>query len=608
MLLQFLLDIAAMTRMVKLRILEIGIAVTILVLLIGFWYGIYYFGREPEEVTGIDLLKDRATAPVPFFILAVDSSASMEWEQNDPENLEREALKQVTRLIHYYGEEMKRWIGERPRLRVVAFSGSPVSITGKDDWLTLASPADVSSLDQSIDEALEKRTGLFTDFNSVIEYVLQAHQTKPRVFGRDKQPRQTPTVSLIFSDGDLDPNYLNRINHPDVGSWEGFLIGTRACAGSHLGPEAAEVVEQAARKEAWFDPADWASLGDCPEKTKRAFRSAYLQLNKDYARENPRTANHARTEAQRNLRSKIAALTFPPLSLNAIGLFSADQSAARDYLNRWADGLGYSPIISDSSVMGTAFTTILSDYLNCSIRTYELSRVLSLESFGPDVAAAVITVNFAEALPGETMDELVGLESPSGKEVKTSLNANLDRSKIFHITSGEFEDFHEPGGWRVTWRAPDGDRGEQTGPVRARVTLVTFHGFQLDVRRVEPAAEVPGRTRYAVRLMDVSNENPVMADQFDAPLAVLAENLGSDTGGTVEYSGYEEGVYVDFIDWRPDDYTVRFSLSGGRLKGEEHPLLPRSTTVKISVGPGIWAYTPDGRRIMSLNYPAMDRE
>lgn len=294
------------------RIIEVGIVLLVLSGLVAGWFFFYKAARQdiaPKNVLAPIEIQGKAT--IPYFLLAFDRSKSM--IETDPENFQKESLKQVVRLIFWNGQQLFKTTGFFPKVCLVSFSGAPEPLSKKEDWISLESEKDVTLLDKQIDMVLDNRDGNFTDINSVVEYVTEIRSKVPVTLGQGNHERPVTLVAILFSDGIIEPNYLNRINHRTQESWQLFVETTAQLAERHMGNGKGETLRQSIAAQRWVDPTVWA------RQFGKATLSGYYAMNQRYDKEGTSVEYvFAKDEVQKQLKNKMAGFSTPPFRFNVV--------------------------------------------------------------------------------------------------------------------------------------------------------------------------------------------------------------------------------------------------------------------------------------------------
>jgi len=594
-----------MTYNTKRYLTEWGIILLILsTLFCGWWF--WYRSQENLSQTGTDLnvYEIEGRFSIPYFLLALDRSTSMEQTDSDPENFEKEALKQVLRLIYWNGLHLKEATGHFPKIQIITFSGSPIPLNKNDAWTELTSEDDILKLDSAIDEALSKRTGQFTDLNSVFDYVNQSWSTIPRILGEGKRAYPVSMISILFTDGEIYPNYLNKINHPNLSDWYDYVKSSDKLVSIYFNSRQIEKFNNLVIESEWFDPIDWANSN----KVQKGFTSEYYQMNEAYGISNEARFEYAKNTVQEELLAELAQKNFPPIRLNVVALIKGEcRNREEEYLESWTKKLGFYYLIKNAESLGEVFIKIMSGYLNSYSETFSLNGSKKFKPFPEDVEAAELTIIFPDKLTVKDQERFVRLVSPDGTGIKSNLNQNLERSRSYYISGKDYQDFHDSRGWTLNVNPIQVDDKIYEG---IKCFLVTIHDYIFTVRP-DTVSQNTNNVRHVASLIKLKDRKIIPLDDFEDPLLVNATPLDPrSTLPPVKLSiNYKmNGVNIDFMDWPSGEYDIRFTLIGGRLKGEELPLKNRSLIKTIHIGESIILYDRGGRRINSITFENLDRK
>lgn len=607
-----------MNREAKIRrIKEFGIIFLFFILLAICWWVIFKVTQTapPADESEPMSFEIRGRAPIPYFILAVDRSGSM--KETDPENYEIESLKQIIRLIYFNSQQLKKVTGHYPMFRLVSFSGSPRPITDQDKWYQLTSESDVEHIDNRLNEFLKDRNGQFTDINTVVEYAINAYENTPSQVGQGEEARPTSVIVILFTDGGIYPNFLNRINHkPGTKNWENFSIRVKQMADQILGDSSGAKILAVLDQSTWVDPIDW-SFDNLPHDRAVRFKSQYYSFNDSFY-QNPSYFIYAKDQVQKLLHDKLLTLNDPAFRFNVIALLKTENgntknisqmNSAKEYLRKWSSKLGFFYHVQDASALGDVFIDIMSDYLNTYSESFALSGTRQIGPFSRDVAEAQVVIVFPKIIDKEKQDEMIHLYAPSGNSVQPSLNSTFEHSRSYFLSKDQFPDFHDEKGWKLEF-IPATINGEIVE--HAKCTLITIHDYVLDVQPdTEFNKKQTHKTRYIIRLVGLKNRQAIPLENFEELMDFEAKALDrSKALPDVNFSpNYEEnGINADFVEWPSGIYTIQFRMTKGQLKADNSPLRGKSITTEIAVGERIWFYNPDGEEISNLNFEQLDQK
>lgn len=594
----------------KHKIIEIAFIVITISALAAGWYVLSSTFEEADEYVASGMpIEARGRIPIPYFLLIMDRSASMEFEESDPENYQKEALKQAIRLIYWNGKQLHDLTGFYPRVRVIDFSGAPSSITGKDEWSVLYSEQDIADFDRNIEAVLGERSGQFTDINSCIEYVKTARDSVPEYLGDEESAYPVSVMAVLFTDGEIYPNYLNPVNHRTEEKWENFKEKASNLAEMKLGEDSGEQLIEKLDEKRWLDPVDWAET-HFPDQPSKDFRKAYYGLNEKHMEESD-NYEYAKKNVYQRLHGQLQSISAPPpLRLNTIALLKGDgRENEINYLKQWSEGLGFFYNIEEAESLGPLFVDMMSPYLNSYSEEFLLTDRKNLGPFGKDVASVQIFALFKDKLGKADQDKLVKLKSPGGKKLDPEFNSVFAHSRTYYLAEDTCPDFYDQYEWEMDLE-PVNVNGKLIDS--ANCFMVVNQKYMLEMKKAEGCPK-NNCTRYTIYLIDPETKKPLPIDNFSAEGVPPYEIERMDQGKLheVEFTRDEKtnDVHVDFIDWPSGVYNVKATLTGKGLKTKSKFLKGLSITGSVEVGPRIWFKAPStDEELTELSFGGLDRE
>jgi hypothetical protein len=586
------------------RFVEIIIG-TFVLLIIGS--GIFFVlksrnsGAEPGDTSQSYKLEGKL--PVPYFIVAVDKSKSMNFKDSDPNNYEKEALKLIVHMLYFNRNEISG-TAQYPKIKLLQYSGNAGNLTDNDDWLTIGSEKDVDALDRKIDLAMENRTGMFTDFNVAINMIKDIAKTVPQYIGTGVNQRPTATISIILTDGALDPNFINPINQANINTQNKLRLQTISLLEKIAGKEFAEKIENILDKEKQVDPIIIAKQ-DLNEQTSSLVLKDYYKLVRQFGINNPEIMAYARNDVQVQLRSALKNELNSPFQLNMLGLLSGPQHEEDiQYLQNWTRGMGFFYHVKDAGSLGEVFLNTLSKQINAFTDSLTVRGEKTIGPLGADVIAANLTLSLPYGFPLQDKDKFIQLISPTGKIVPSKLNQNLSYSLMFNVSSKDYVDFHQSPGWTIRLTPIITSSGNFNSAI---CYWTTIHDYFLDVREVTDKAN-PNKELYSVKLRSQKTQRYLNAKDFDQPMKIqIIATTGEDKFPVSYVKTTGDSVVVDFSGWSAGKHLVRFELKGGTIKGTLSPLSSRFTDSIIEIGNKISVFS-DGKTIEQIRFDALDRK
>jgi hypothetical protein len=333
-------------------------------------------------------------------------------------------------------------------------------------------------------------------------------------------------------------------------------------------------------------------------------------MNADFGIENQNKFSYARDTVQNMLHQKIEQMMYPSVRFNIIALIQGEKRKEElNYLKNWTDDLGFFYHINQASDLGTAFSTLMSDYLNSHTEFFAVKGAKRLPPFSEDVKAAQLTISFPDDLADKKLDDLVHLYSPRENEADTQMNKGLRFSRFFYITEEDYEDFHNDEGWRI-----EVSPIQVSGKIyeKANCILTTFHLYNLQVEKVETESIPFNTSRYVFRIVDPHAGDAVAMQRFSKIPQFEVNLLGKDEKIPYEIqynvNKAKDGINADFIDWPAGKYNVKIELVGGQLKGDSLPLRTRAVTQTLIIGDRIKFYNQNGEEIRKIGLGKIDRK
>lgn len=594
----------------KNRIIEISVllggALIIIIVWVFFLTSSEQPNYKPDKVIELSL---QGKLPIPYFVFAVDRSASMETAQSDPDNFENESLKQILRLLYRNGKYLFETTGFYPRIKLISFSGSPENITPSNDWFILNSDEKISRLDSLIDKNLSERDGQFTDINAVADNILDIYSTIPPSLKNTDIERPTSLIAMILTDGEIYPNFYNKINSKSEQDHISFVKEVQSYVSSTYGEQASKSLIEYTNKSKYLDPIEWAkrNLNDVQYKS---FLSYFYHLNEVYGIKNKQKMEYAKFDLQEKLKSEFGKLNSPSTRINVIGLLKGDgRIGEEEYLKNWATGLGFYYRIEEAKNLGKVFADLISEHLSSYTERFSLSDEKLLNPFSREVMAAQISVVFPGKIDNNNKSNLIKVFSPEGKTVTGIKDSKLNYSELFYLHNSKFGDFYKSPGWKIKFNPVKLENNTFVEKVECIVSLI--QGIVLDVNLDTSFVSDSNITRYLVRLVDLNKNSIVEWDSFEQipefNIEVLDE-ISFQPKLQINNKYEQNAAVVDFIDWQPGTYSIIFRMNGGKLKGDYSNLSPRSLTTDIDIGEMVWFVNSEGERIKSLRLDNLDRK
>lgn len=548
--------------------------------------------------------------PVPYFLLVFDRSLSM--KKSDPQNHERSSAQFVLDHIYAFSGKIHESIGQYPRIKLVGFSDTPQPLGSDQGWMVLDSPSALEKARMMVDENLENddRNGWFTDINAVADF--SANSEIPAAVG----DLPTRLVTIMFTDGRLDPNALNRVSHRTDADWRDALNQVESLLRKyHLDmPFNAHLAsEMAKNNRSNIDLPIW--LAECVKKGQIAQSQStkILQAFRDGVNRNHFNNNtiFLGQDLQKSIFGEMAKRN---ISFNIIGLFENPEASVDGYLDRWvklddqSPRLGFYRQISSSQDLGEQITNLMTSHLNADMSRMTVAANRTFGPFGGDVDAFSLTVIPAAgnqaataALPPDVIDRFVSLTGPSGQLVPAQ-SGTTGNMRMYLVKAKDFPDFHERAGWTLKVNPTEYNGVKLT---EASVLAVEFYTFSLTFDLYQETDET-GQTTYAARLVSAGSNEVVGMKEFENPPAVTVIPKNPGDCPPVQTAPFEEGVLATFPGWPTGRHDVQVTMTGGRLKGDSADLRERQVDVQVEIGRRVWI-TEGERRIDAIHLSPVKR-
>jgi len=501
----------------------------------------------------VDFKKYRIS--LPYFFLAMDCSGSM--EENDPLNFESESLKNIIRTIYYNGKFLFEEVEQYPILQIVTFGDGVRNLTPKDNWFALTSEEDVLTIDKIIDRELNKRTDGYTDFNYLVDYALNSWNTiANRVDSFDRT-----MILIIFTDGEIYPNFLHKINHPDN---ESFM-----------------------------------SYKNRIEQLKKEDGLSTYQLNKTYGYEDKQRLQFAKNEVQKRLYKQLSSKKYPSIQLNIIDLKSLDM----EYMKKWVSNLGTLYPINNPQDIGQTFIDIMSNNLNTTFESGTTTSTYNFKPFTRDIVACELLTMFSDIHTKEISHDYYQISNYQGQLAEVSkLNDNLKYSKFSYL-SEKNPNFNDTNGWYLNVEKNDNNQNLSW-------FLITIHDYILDIQ-IDKESQKSGETKYIIRLVNMGENSVIELEDYEKPLEInifCTDRKDNEQEVAITKMNERGEIHADFSNWSAGNYIIDFKIIGGRLKEDICDLRHRKVTKNIELNKKILIFDTSGNQIERIFFDHLDNE